>query len=188
MLRESRRERGAQRGRQSAEIENGAFHCHICCCIDSRIVHSIDSAFKSRAETIMAALSPFSTRTGDKTTHGSSQSTGRTALVAIEVFVVMGMNRIDKGMNRARTVGGALHGTMEWLAGMAWRHQIGRETEERIEGTRQTASSFISEMNLLLFPVFTRPTRFAFLQSACPGRGGAQEEEGMGRISITDLT
>ena len=46
--------------------------------------------------------------------------------MAIEVFVVMGMNRIDKGMNRARTVGGALHGTMEWLAGMAWRHQIER--------------------------------------------------------------
>ena len=125
--------RARWRGRQSAEIENAAFHCHICCCIDSSIVHSIDFAFKSRAETIMAALSPFSTRTGDKTTHGSSQSTGRTALVAIEVFVVMGMNRIDKGMNRARTVGGALHGTMEWLAGMAWRHQI--EPNRREEGT-----------------------------------------------------
>ena len=164
-------------GRQSAEIENAAFHCHICCCIDSRIVHSIDSAFKSRAETIMAALSPFSTRTGDKTTHGSSQSTGRTALVAIEVFVVMGMNRIDKGMNRARTVGGALHGTMEWLAGMAWRHQIepNRRGDRR---DRQTASSFISEMDLLLFPVFTRPTRFAFLPSARPGRGGHRRRKG----------
>ena len=135
----------------------------------------------------MAALSPFSTRTGDKTTHGSSQSTGRTALVAIEVFVVMGMNRIDKGMNRARTVGGALHGTMEWLAGMAWRHQIERNRREGGRD-RQTASSFISEMDLFALPVFTRPTRFAFLPSARPGRGGAQAEEGMGRISITDLT
>ena len=173
--------RARWRGRQSAEIENAAFHCHICCCIDSRIVHSIDSAFKSRAETIMAALSPFSTRTGDKTTHGSSQSTGRTALVAIEVFVVMGMNRIDKGMNRARTVGGALHGTMEWL-------EPSNRTKPKGGRDRQAASSFISEMDLLLFPVFTRPTRFAFLPSARPGRGWLWRRKGMGRISITDLT
>ena len=48
-----------QRGARSAEIENAAFHCHICCCIDSRAVHSIDSAFKSRAETIMAGRRTF---------------------------------------------------------------------------------------------------------------------------------
>ena len=48
-----------QRRPRSAEIENAAFHCHICCCIDSRAVHSIDSAFKSRAETIMAARPHF---------------------------------------------------------------------------------------------------------------------------------
>ena len=80
----------------------------------------------------MAALSPFSTRTGDKTTHGSSQSTGRTALVAIEVFVVMGMNRIDKGMNRARTVGGAL---ARWSGWPAWPGAIkSNETEGREGG------------------------------------------------------
>ena len=128
----------------------------------------------------MAALSPFSTRTGDKTTHGSSQSTGRTALVAIEVFVVMGMNRIDKGMNRARTVGGALHGTMEWLAGMAWRHQI----------ERADCLLFHFRDGPLALPRFHTTDPFCIPPIRPPGARVAQAdpEEGMGRISITDLT
>ena len=171
-----------QRGRQSAEIENAAFHCHICCCIDSRIVHSIDSAFKSRAETIMAALSPFSP--GDKTTNRSSRLA---ALVAIEVFVVMGMNRIDKGMNRARTVGGAL---ARWSGWPAWPGAIkSNETEVRKGRRGRLPLSFQRGTSCSSPFSHDRPVLHS---SHPPARGAdgrmAQAEERMGRISITDLT